>query len=78
MLIKTKVIKMEVTAQIQYENKYPVNGIDARLDNIVVRKSAGHRKYGYELYNRRCGKSFFWYRYKRDAVKKVAEMKTYQ
>lgn len=64
------------TAQEQYEHGYPVNGIDAREGNILVRRSS-KRTYGYELFNARLGKAFFWYRYKRDAVAKVAEMKRY-
>lgn len=65
-----------VTSQEQYDANYPINGIDARLNNIVVRKSTNHN-YGYELYNRRVGKRFFWYKFKRDAAKKILEMKRY-
>ena len=65
-----------VTAREQYEGGYPCNGIDAREGNITVIRST-HRSYGYSLYNRRLGKWFMWFKYKRDALKKIEEIKTY-
>ena len=67
---------MTVTAQMQYDANYPINGIDARQDNIIVRKST-NRNYGYELFNRRVNKRFFWYKFKSDAIKKILEIKIY-
>lgn len=65
-----------VTAIEQYEGGYPVNSIDANKGNIIVRKSTS-RTYGYELYNTRLGKRFYWYKYKRVALQKVEEIKKY-
>lgn len=65
-----------VTAKMQYDGEYPVNSIDAKNGNIVARKSRGDRNYGYQLFNARLGKAFHWYRYKRDALKKIEEIKT--
>lgn len=67
----------DVTDQERYEHNYPVNGVDARACNICVIK-ARSRTYGYQLYNARLGKVFFWYRYKRDAIAKIQEMKGYR
>lgn len=65
-----------VTSQEQYNAGYPINGIDARQGNISAIKD--HQKgYGYQLRNKRVGKSFFWYKLKRDALAKIEEMKRY-
>ena len=62
------------TAETQYAACYPSNGKDARENNITVRKAAS-RTYGYELLNTRLGERFAWYRYKRDAVQAISNMK---
>lgn len=66
----------QVTAKQQYDGGYPANGIDAREGNIIIRKST-IRTYGYELYNTRLNKSFHWYRYKRDAIENLEEIRRY-
>ena len=66
-----------VTSEMQYKSGYPVNSIDANEGNILARKST-KRTYGYELYNKRLGKSFMWFKFKRDAVLKINEIKGYK
>ena len=59
---------------------YPVTGTDARAGHIRVvpaKTRPGNRSYGYCLLNTRLNKSFGWYRFKRDAVAKAQEIKTY-
>lgn len=54
---------------------YPWSTENARLNNLtVVKHNSIFRKYGYSLKDRATGQIAMWFKYKRDAIKKIDEL----
>jgi len=59
---------------MQKQLLYPWSTDNAKLGNIIVVKST-YRNYGYSLKDLASGQVATWYRYKRDALKRIEQLK---